>query len=408
MKNYNEKYVCLLSYRDNLTIDYVRNHRDELNWKDICTNLTLTEDFIREFKDKVDWKEISYYQVLSENFIREFKDKVDWEMISMSQILSEDFMREFKDKLDLRYIKRRIPRQLLSESFIKEFKLDINADDFIMDCINLGIKRYNVDEKYKEKLLLDIMELDYLIKIIRDNQNSISKYYISDILVPYLNLLYNKQVPDDIIDNNTKNIIDGIPLNILNFRQHLHFSRYIRNLILKYQGFAILTNNFISDLSKYIGDGKCLEICAGIGALSSLLQRKGISCIATDNYEYVDSAVKNNDADCNWRSNWKNTWTDVIRMDAEEAIRKYVKDVDYVILSWSPSDNEMDYRCLQLMKELNPKCKMICIIEDCTNSELFKRNININSEESKIVNEHFRTFYGLNDKVIVIENIVID
>src|SRR5690606_14512094 len=55
----------------------------------------LSEEFIREHKELVNWWDISNYQKLSESFIREHKDLVNWECISYSQKLSESFIREF-------------------------------------------------------------------------------------------------------------------------------------------------------------------------------------------------------------------------------------------------------------------------------------------------------------------------
>ena len=57
----------------------------------------LSEAFIREFKDEVDWKCISIRQTLSEELIREFKDRVDCFCISKHQDLSDDFKEEFKE-----------------------------------------------------------------------------------------------------------------------------------------------------------------------------------------------------------------------------------------------------------------------------------------------------------------------
>src|SRR5690606_9462133 len=55
----------------------------------------LSEEFIREHKELVDWWSISRYQKLNEEFIREHKELVNWEWISACQKLSESFIREF-------------------------------------------------------------------------------------------------------------------------------------------------------------------------------------------------------------------------------------------------------------------------------------------------------------------------
>jgi len=97
-----------------------------IDWNKISKQ-ELSLDFIREFKDKVDWKRISYHQKLSENFIREFKDKVYWYYISWRQILSEDFIREFQDKVNWDWIAKY--QKSLSLNFVLEFKDKLHWGD---------------------------------------------------------------------------------------------------------------------------------------------------------------------------------------------------------------------------------------------------------------------------------------
>jgi len=98
-------WIKISTKKNTLSVDFIREFKDKVDWKTICINQTLSEDFIREFKDKVDWYgnwyKISMHQTLSEDFIREFQDKVYWNYISCYQTLSEDFIREFKDKLPI-------------------------------------------------------------------------------------------------------------------------------------------------------------------------------------------------------------------------------------------------------------------------------------------------------------------
>lgn len=62
--------------------------------------LTRTEklpiDFIREYKDNFDWKAISTYQELTEDEIREFSDRVDWLTIFLKYDLSKELLYEFR------------------------------------------------------------------------------------------------------------------------------------------------------------------------------------------------------------------------------------------------------------------------------------------------------------------------
>lgn len=63
-------------------------------------NEELSIDFIREFKDKIDWHNVSCWQHLSEKQIEEFKDQLDWWYISKKQNYSLSFIEKWKEKLD--------------------------------------------------------------------------------------------------------------------------------------------------------------------------------------------------------------------------------------------------------------------------------------------------------------------
>ena len=117
-------WTYILKYQK-LSEDFIREFKDKVNWDWISQYQKLSEDFIREFKNKVNWTYILKYQKLSEDFIREFKDKVNWDWISQYQKLSEDFIREFKNKVNWTYI---LKYQKLSEDFIREFKDKVNWD----------------------------------------------------------------------------------------------------------------------------------------------------------------------------------------------------------------------------------------------------------------------------------------
>ena len=73
-------------------------------WGCISVEKKLSLSFIREFKDKINWFHVSLVSNLSETFIKEFKNKVNWYWITRHQKLSEQFIYEFQDKLDIDYL----------------------------------------------------------------------------------------------------------------------------------------------------------------------------------------------------------------------------------------------------------------------------------------------------------------
>ena len=91
----------------NNNIKYFIYNKNRVDW-DYISYYELSGEFLREFKNELDWYYISRNNPLSEDIIREFQDYVDWYYISKYQILSREFCEEFKDKLhkDVLYIQQ--------------------------------------------------------------------------------------------------------------------------------------------------------------------------------------------------------------------------------------------------------------------------------------------------------------
>ena len=129
---------------------------------------------------------------------------------------------------------------------------------------------------------------------------------------------------------------------------------------------------------------------SGCGALSKSLRDFGIDIIATDNFSLKDK--------------WQNIWCEIENIDAVDAINKY-KDRDILIASWMPYNEEIDYKCLERMREVNPNMKMLIIgeIYGATNSEKFWKEANIIDEP--IINELnglYHKWMFIHDKFILI------
>lgn len=80
----------------------------DIKWVFLLTYIRLGEDFIEEFLEIIEENDymsvLCIYQSLSEDFIKRHKDQVDWNAISRYQVLSEEFIEEFRSKLDWDYI----------------------------------------------------------------------------------------------------------------------------------------------------------------------------------------------------------------------------------------------------------------------------------------------------------------
>jgi hypothetical protein len=200
------------------------------------------------------------------------------------------------------------------------------------------------------------------------------------ILFEFNNIMYN------IIDN--KILPDELSPNILdNFTLRDHY--------LNYMGFSILTNKFINSLSKFIGNKKCLEVMSGCGSLSYFLKKSGVKIIPTDNFT--------------WKHDWftyETFWLEIENIDAVSAIKKYGKDVDFIIMSW-PYMDDTAYNVLIEMRNINPKCKLIYIGEEeggCTaNDQFFDISNFIDDENFSKVYDNFQQWYRIHDKPYLIK-----
>lgn len=97
---------------------------------------------------------------------------------------------------------------------------------------------------------------------------------------------------------------------------------YIKNM-----GFTLLTKEFLDELSEFLKGKKVLEIMSGTGFLASQLRLRGVDIIATDDmtgiYDFKTIHID-----------------DIEAIDCVDAIDKYHKDINYVIMSWPEMSND--------------------------------------------------------------------
>lgn len=169
----------------------------------------------------------------------------------------------------------------------------------------------------------------------------------------------------------------GSAVGYINWRD-----KYVKDI-----GFPLIAEDWVKPLAKWIGDRPCLEIMAGTGFLSYALFLYGVDIKATDNYS--------------WNKHFTN-FKEVENIDCLEAVKIYGKDVKFIICSW-PYMDEMAYNSLVMMREINPKCRMIYIGEDwggCTASDKFFEI----AEECEVDGfnqavSKYRRWSGLHDRV---------
>ncbi len=135
-----------------LSIEFIREFQDYLDWVEISHFRKLSEDFIREFQDKVNWYEISIYN-FNESFIEEFKDKIVWETFSKNIDLTEKIIEKYQDRVDWKQLS--IHNRNLSKEFIKKFHHKFHWKHFV-NSINVNkdlmIWAYQTNESAYESI----------------------------------------------------------------------------------------------------------------------------------------------------------------------------------------------------------------------------------------------------------------
>lgn len=171
---------------------------------------------------------------------------------------------------------------------------------------------------------------------------------------------------------------------------------YIRDIYNHHVSWCLVNNLWISDLYDYIKGSKVIELYAGKGLISKLLQDKGLDITAYDSYKW-DISTK---------------YTEVLNFDCVNAILQYPDNtLDYTLISWIPYEDTSCIDMVETLKKHQPNCKIIYIGEDyggCTAcDEFFDQVIDFdyNNEEEyelfKKLNRNFQQFDGIHDIICI-------
>ncbi|ANK62903.1 hypothetical protein [Loigolactobacillus backii] len=130
------------------------------------------------------------------------------------------------------------------------------------------------------------------------------------------------------------------------------------------------SQEFVADLARLPGR-RYLEVMAGNGYISAGLRHLGQTVFATDTLGWVHE-----------NETGRHLVTEVEALDACAAYKKYVSQIDYVIMSWSPDGVPIDWQLLQLMRQTKPQLPLLCIGEKngCTNSPIFWQTANFKTD----------------------------
>lgn len=175
---------------------------------------------------------------------------------------------------------------------------------------------------------------------------------------------------------------------------------------------ALISNNFVDSLSEFLKDKKVLSLYSGRGLLEYFLRQKEIEVICTDNGSWYDPEEEEVIEYRKYLQEYsgilvenqrKKFIKDIEILDAVEAVEKYVKDIDYILASWVPFEDDEIVKVLTTMRDLNPNCRMIWIGEEdfgCNGcDEFFDIVKSEDSYDIDRINDNFQRWYGIYDYV---------
>jgi hypothetical protein len=203
--------------------------------------------------------------------------------------------------------------------------------------------------------------------------------------------IFNKEIKveekiHDCMPKYVKNILDSDAFALT--KEHI-----LRQKFIEIGMFGFVSWKWINPLAEWIGKRKCLEVMAGRGWLSYALRQKGVDIIATDNFSWANSDYPK----------WKETVTEVENIDAVEAVKKYGKDVNIIIMSWAYMDNTA-FQVLKTMNEVNPDALMIYIGEgkgQSTADDMFYEHFQLVYDEVfyREVHQNYERWEGWYDRI---------
>lgn len=132
-----------------LTSDWLRQHKDQLDWSEVCRYQKLEESLMDQLYDYVDWPAISYWQIhLSQNFIRRHWWDLSKDQLFRTHQLSQSLIREFLDHINLDFL---VQTHELSINFIRQFSDNL---DWVLLKKSQCYFKYDFNEdwdKYKKE-----------------------------------------------------------------------------------------------------------------------------------------------------------------------------------------------------------------------------------------------------------------
>lgn len=197
-------------------------------------------------------------------------------------------------------------------------------------------------------------------------------------------------------EDGSVNIPDEIPIkptsvfdpgyNLHNFIRGFRLRDYYIN-----EGmYAFVSWKWVKPFVKWIGNRKCLEVMAGRGILAYALRQMGVNLITTDDLSWAEKANSRKKEEPEGEmlvgvnhSKWIHPVTEVEKLDAVEAVRRYGKEIDIMIMSWPPYMDNTAFQVIFELNKINPQALVVFIGENggCTADRIFSLHFDIINDD---------------------------
>lgn len=150
---------------------------------------------------------------------------------------------------------------------------------------------------------------------------------------------------------------------------------------------------FAKALAEYLNGEPVLEIMAGNGYISKGIRNNN----PTEKIFTTDSQAWTKENETG-----KHPVTQIEKLDAIEAIKKYGNQVKFVIMSWAPDKQETDWEVLQLLRKDYPEINLLVIGEKngATNSKTFWDSAQLSQDEAlQRVNRQLHSFDLIDEQI---------
>lgn len=160
-----------------------------------------------------------------------------------------------------------------------------------------------------------------------------------------------------------------------------------------YGMWSYTNSSFTNALSHYLNGAPVLEVMAGNGYISKGLRNSNPheTIYTTDNQAWVQE-----------NETGKHPVTKVEKLSAMDAVDKYGREVEYVIMSWAPDKGEQDWQLLQHIRLNYPDLKLLVVGEKngATNSPAFWQHAQLSQPgDLQDVNQYLKSFDLIDEQI---------